>query len=250
MKPLSYSRRAMTKHLSAKTAVRRTARMVTVCAIAVLATACKHGDDGTRVAGWSLVDASQRHPILVAQKPVTLAVSVHRGSSGLTPKQRADVIDFASHYRSGSTSSRLVIAAPSGGANEVAGVEAVHEIRRLLVENGHGSSSIVAESYPADGNAHSPVRVSYVTYVAEAPECGAWPTNLARDATNVPYANLGCATQRNFAMHVANPADLLGPRGMDGRLAERRDEVFDKYLKGDITSAKKSEDERVRTENN
>ncbi len=73
---------------------------------------------------------------------------------------------------------------------------------------------------------------------------------MSRDATNVPYANLGCATQRNFAMHVANPADLLGPRGMDGRLAERRDEVFDKYLKGDITSAKKSEDERVRTENN
>jgi pilus assembly protein CpaD len=249
MNALSDARLAMTKHHSSTTRSARVARIVAVCTLAALAGACKHGDDPTRVAGWSLVDASQRHPILVSQKPTTLALSVSRGSSGLTPRQRADVLDFAASYRGGDAgNSRLVISAPSGGANEVAGVGAVHEIRELLSENGFAEASLVTESYPADGNAHAPVRVSYVRYVAEAPECGAWPTNLARDPSNVPYANFGCATQRNFAMHVANPADLLGPRGMTSRAAERRDEAFGKYVKGDITSAKKSQDERVKTE--
>lgn len=249
MKLLSHARLAMTKH-SATTIAAQSARLVTICALAALAAGCKHGEDPTRVAGWSLVDASQRHPILVSQQPTTLALAVHRGSSGLTPRQRADVVDFAARYRSSAANTRLIISAPSGGDNEVAGVNALNEVRALLGENGYEASSLVAESYPADGNPHAPVRVSYVRYVAEAPECGAWPTNLARDPSNVPYANFGCATQRNFAMHVANPADLLGPRGVASRSAERRDEVFDRYVKGDITSAKKSEDERVKTEGN
>ena len=113
----------MTKHHTVTKRSAGAVRIVAVCTLAALAGACKHGDDPTRVAGWSLVDASQRHPILVSQKPTTLALAVHRGSNGLTPRQRADLLDFASSYRGGDAgNSRLVISAPSGGANEVAGV--------------------------------------------------------------------------------------------------------------------------------
>lgn len=220
-----------------------------VVAIAVTASACKHLDEGSRVAGWSLVDASQRHPILVSQRPSTLSLNVHRGSSGLTPRQRADLLDFAAHYRAGDAgNSRLVVSAPSGTSNEVSAMSAVHEIRALLADQGFAESLISVEAYPAEGVA--PVKVSYLRYVAEAPECGTWPTNLARDPSNVPYANFGCATQRNFAMHVSNPADLLGPRNMTDRSGERRDEVFNKYIKGDVTAAKKTEDERIKTQGN
>lgn len=218
-----------------------------VAVVALALGACKHMEDNSRVAGWSLVDASQRHPILVSQKPSTLSLDVARGSYGLSPSQRADILDFATRYRmSDAGNSRLVIAAPSGGANEVAAMHAVHQIRTVLADQGFGDAAISIEPYPAEG-AGGPVRVSYLRYVAEAPECGTWPTNLAHDPGNVNYANFGCATQRNFAMQIANPADLLGPRTMTDRPSERRDVVFGKYIKGDVTSAKKTQDERVRT---
>lgn len=54
---------------------------------------------------------------------------------------------------------------------------------------------------------------------------------------NVPYPNLGCANQRNLAVMVANPADLLGPRTETARSSERRDQVWGKYVKGAATGS-------------
>ncbi len=224
----------------------RTLKLIGLCSVAVLLAACKHGDDGSRVAGWSLVDPAEQHPILVSQRPSTLTLKISRGSYGLSPSQRDDVLDFATRYRvSDAGNSRIVIEAPSGSRNEVAAMHAVHQVRGILADLGFGDAAISVLPYQAHGG-HAPVRVSYMRYVAEAPECGIWPTNLARDPGNVPYANYGCATQRNFAMQVANPADLLGPRSMTDRSSERRDVVFGKYIRGDTTASKKTNDERVR----
>ena len=63
-------------------------KTICLCGLAVILAACKHGDDGARVAGWSLVDPSEAHPILVSQKPSTLSLEVSRGSYGLSPAQR------------------------------------------------------------------------------------------------------------------------------------------------------------------
>ena len=35
--------------------------------VAVTLGACKHGEGGTQVDGWTLVDPTQRHPIMVSQ---------------------------------------------------------------------------------------------------------------------------------------------------------------------------------------
>ena len=82
-------------------------------------------------------------------------------------------------------------------------------------------------------------------YVAEAPECGRWPSNLADESRNLPYPNFGCAQQRNLAAQIANPADLLGPRTVEPADAERRAVVFDRYRQGRTTGAEKSQDERI-----
>jgi pilus assembly protein CpaD len=144
-----------------------------------------------------------------------------------------------------SGNSRLVVAVPSGGANEVAAMYAVGEVRDILRDRGFGEAAISVEAYSAEGAADPPIRVSYMRYVAEAPACGDWSTNLADEPMNLPYPNLGCAQQRNLAVQVANPADLLGPRSETPRSSERRDTVFNKYIRGDSTGAKKSADERV-----
>jgi pilus assembly protein CpaD len=215
--------------------------------VAVALAGCKHGEEGAQVAGWTLVDPTERHPILVSQQPQNLAVRVSRGSGGLAPQQRNELLAFARRWRAADAgNSRLVIAAPSGGANEIAAMRAVGEIRQLLSENGFAETAISVEAYSQEGDREPPIRISYLRYVAEGPQCGQWTTNLAWEPQNLPYPNLGCNTQKNLAAMVANPADLLGPRSETDRSGERRDVQWEKYLKGDTTGAKKSDEEKVK----
>ena len=67
-----------------------------------------------------------------------------------------------------------------------------------------------------------PVKLSFLRFVAEGPECGNFQTNLARDPRNLPAPNFGCASQKNLAAMVVNPSDLLGPRNTNARPSERR----------------------------
>lgn len=225
-----------------------TVRALVISGALVSLTACRTFEENSKITGWSLVEPSQRHPIMVSQKPSKLVLKVARGSYGLSPEQRARLYNFASEYRSGySSNSKLVIQAPSGGPNEVAAMQAVAEIRHLLREGGFDESLITVEAYHDDRDPQPPVRVSYLRYVAEGPECGVWPTDIGRQTDGLNQANFGCTQQKNIAAMVANPADLLGPRGMTERDGQRRDTVWEKYRKGETTGAQKSQDEKVRT---
>ena len=108
--------------------------------LATLAMAgCKTTDDPTRVAGWTLIDSAQRHPILVSQEPTTHLIRMGRGSNGLSSPQRAQLLDFIAHFRATDAgNSRLIVAVPSGGANEVSAMYAVGEIRSMLNDQGFG----------------------------------------------------------------------------------------------------------------
>jgi pilus assembly protein CpaD len=199
---------------------------------------CEHDQVGPQVAGWTLVDPEQRHPILVSQQPATLNLHIAASSQGLTPSQRAHVMEFASRSRaSDSGNSRIVISAPGGSPNESAAMQAADETRQLMLDSGYSETAIAVEAYHADGR-DAPLRLSYMRYVADAPDCGQdWSENLARAYQNTPYPNMGCAAQRNLGVMVANPADLLGPRTMTSRDSNRRDNMYEKYVKGTALGA-------------
>lgn len=224
--------------------------LLIACALTAVLPGCKTDDNRGQVAGWALVDPAQRHPIIVSQQPQTLSLRVPRGSSGLAPQQRAELLAFADRSRaSDAGNSRLIISAPSGSRNEVAAVHSVDEVRTLLSDRGFPESSILVEAYSQEGgDAEPPIKISYMRYVAEGPECGKWPENLAYNPNNLPHPNLGCANQRNLAAMVANPADLLGPRTPGQRSSERRDVVWDKYVKGESSNTEKKEDEKIQTQ--
>jgi pilus assembly protein CpaD len=223
-----------------------TTALIAAAAAGLLVAGCKAGDTSPQVAGWHVVDPSQRHPILVSQQPSNLAVRVPRGSAGMSPHQKAQVVEFLARYRAGdSGNSKLVISAPSGSPNEVASMQAVAEIRYLMRDGGFSDSSITVEAYHEEREPQPAIRIAYQRFVAEGPECGRWPANVADESSNLSYANFGCATQRNFAAQVANPADLVGPRVMTPAAGERRDVVWGKYIKGESTIATKQSDERL-----
>ena len=68
--------------------------------------------------------------------------------------------------------------------------------------------------------------------------CGLWPADLGPSIDNPsynenkPYYNFGCATQRNLASMVANPADLEQPRPESPTYTARRTQSYDKYPQG------------------
>jgi len=222
-------------------------RIAALAAIpAVLLAACRPESTG-EVAGWSMVDAAERHPIIVTQQPSRLTLRVPRGSSGLTGQQQMQTMEFLARYRAvDAGNSKLVISVPSGTANEVSAIQAAAELRHLVRQSGFSDSSVAIEPYSDRAGAQPPIRVSYLRYVAEAPDCGNWPTNTARNFGNVPMENFGCASQRNLAAQIANPADLIGPRTMTPASAERRHTGWGKYVKGDSTVSQKQGDEKLK----
>ena len=225
---------------------------VAVVAISLAALAlggCDHlmGDRLEQIdAGPVILDPTQRHPILVSQQPHKMTLRVARGAAGLSPAQRASVIDFLTKYHAADAgNSKLLISVPSGSANEIAAMNAVADMRPILSDRGFSESSVSIEPYHADGDPQPPLRISYLRFAAEGPECGKWPENLAETSRNLNYQNFGCAQQKNLAALVSNPADLLGPRTMTAGSAERRGTNWDKYIKGESPHADRSSDERV-----
>ena len=220
-------------------------KLALVALAAAVLVGCRGREEaGAQVAGWSLVDSSQRHPILVSQQPATLNIRIPSGATGLSPSQAAQASDFLGRYRAkDSGNSKLVIGVPSGSPNEGAAMRAVADLREMIRDFGFSESTVSMTPYNAARDASAPVRLAYLRYVAEAPECGIWPTNLAYDPKNLPYPNFGCAQQNNLAAQIANTADLLGPRTSAPVDAERRATVIENYRQGKPTAAQKGDDE-------
>ena len=192
-----------------------------------------------------LVTASveERHPIRVTNRSVAIKLPVDVGAYGLTQRQKRKVRRFLAGYKNSGDSGRIVDAAPSGGKNEAATYNALRDLRTVMLSSRISRRTIAFRPYHAGRNPHPPIKLSYGRYVAEGPECGDWPENLGEDKLNQNYSNFGCASQRNLAAMIANPRDLIRPRGETPRYGSRRDVVYDKYVKGETTVSQKSEDE-------
>jgi pilus assembly protein CpaD len=195
-------------------------------------------------APFTLSNPNERHPIAVRQGEALLDLAVYRGSTGLNESQRGQLYDYLRDYKAQS-SGRLLIRAPSGGANETAAMRAYDEVRRAMHSAGIDPAVVVLEPYFANGDPAAPLRLSYLQFVAEPPDCPDWSENIGRDPKNMPWPNMGCATQRNLAAMVANPEDLVHPRGETPRPSERRDTVWGKYIAGQPTISKRDPSEHA-----
>lgn len=217
----------------------RAATAIVLCTLLAACTAHREKS----VKGWMVADPTARHPILVGTAPVTLEIPVPAGSYGLTRTQKHEVRVFLRDYKE-RNEGPLAVSAPSGGPNEIAVMHVLGDIRREFNRAGISRNDVHFDAYGGTGTADSPIKIAYSTYTARGPECGDWSDNLARDPKNVPYRNLGCATQANLAAMVSNPRDLMVPRNMTPRDSQRRDVIMDKYVRGDSTIAEQADEEK------
>lgn len=183
-------------------------------------------------------DIRQRHPIAIREGERTLEILVGTNRGGLTPAQRAEVLAFAHRWGHEATGG-VLIQVPTGTSNEAAAAGVLREVQAILAAAGVPPRLVVARRYrPANPMQLATVRVLYPKMVAEAGPCGLWPHDIgpsydSGDFENREYWNLGCASQRNLAAMVENPADLVQPRSDAPAHAARRATVLEKYRKGE-----------------
>jgi pilus assembly protein CpaD len=185
-------------------------------------------------------DVRARHPITIGQGMHTVRVFLGRNRGGLTPDQRADVLAFAQTWRRDATSG-IVINVPHGGPTNRAAADSLHEIYSILAASGVPRRAIYMHRYTTSGASLVSIKLNYTKMTAHAGPCGLWPEDLGPSDTtayneNRPYWNFGCATQHNIAAMVADPADLVQPRGETPADEARRSVAIEKWQKGDNPS--------------
>jgi pilus assembly protein CpaD len=225
--------RTLIEKRTAKAALPVRAGLALACALFV----CGCNTD-QQVAGVPDVPADyrMRHPITMKESDRTLELFIGSNRGELNPTQRAQVLAFGVKWKRDATGG-IVISRPVGSSNERAAADAMHEIASILAASGMPPQSVGMRTYPANGPALATVRLSYPKITAQAGPCGIWPEDIGPSANrdyfeNQPMWNNGCASQRNLAAMVDDPADLVQPRAETPAYTMRRTTVFEKYREG------------------
>ena len=184
-------------------------------------------------------DYRLRHPITISEADHSLEIFVGSNRGELSAAQRAEVLAFAQTWKHEATGGVLVNL-PVGTGNERAAAEAGREVRSILAASGVPADGIVVRGYHPPGRSLATIHITYPKISAQAGPCGLWPQDIGPSFNreyfeNQPRWNLGCASQRNLAAMVDNPADLAQPRAETPAYTMRRNAVVDKYQQGPAT---------------
>lgn len=177
-----------------------------------------------------------RHPITLQQSAATIDIPVGVHSENLTPSNVSAIQAYAREFHL-ERAAVIQLMVPSGSQNESTAGYMSKKVRSELLRTGVKSSQIDIITYPAGNGVDAPIRLAYPKVDAKVPECGLWPGDFGKQASNRAYHNFGCATQKNLAASVANPQDLIQPRGWDPRDSNRRSSQTEKYRNGEPTWA-------------
>lgn len=189
-------------------------------------------------------DYRLRHPITISEADHTLEVFIGVNRGDLNPTQRAEVLAFAQTWRHEATGG-VVVDLPVGTSNEHAAAEAMRTIRSILAASGVPPDGVLVRGYHPPALTLATIRISYPRIAAHAGPCGLWPADIGASFNreffeNQPPWNEGCATQRNLAAMVDNPADLVQPRADTPAYEMRRTTVIEKYRAGAGTATQYS----------
>ena len=211
----------------------RTSRLILVLAATSVLGACMGGPvDG---GGVQPLLPTSRFTLQVEPGVDRIALAVHE--TGVSPTQGAALTQLVSRFAA-EDAPAIVVEAPSG-ADPVSS-EMAWKIRQALVAAGAPEHRIQVVSYEAP-DPRAPVLAGFETVRAVVPQCGTQWGNFSRTANNASSINFGCAVNANLAAQIANPRDIVQPRGMTPTDAGRRAVVFDNYRAGQQTSARQEE---------
>jgi pilus assembly protein CpaD len=228
---------------------RRTVRLavlsLTVSGIAAILAGCNTA--APDITNSYAFDYRERHPIAIKEGNQTLELFVGAGRGGLTAMQRAEVLAFAQNWKREATGA-IAIDRPVGSANERAASDTLKEVTSIIGQAGVPNNAVDIRPYRLPGHKLATLRLSYPRMVAKAGPCG-FPDDLGPTYDpdyfeNQQFWNLGCASQRNLAAMVENPADLVQPRAETPAYTDKRSVSIDKWRKGNNPSTTYSDNQK------
>lgn len=177
-------------------------------------------------------DYRTRHPIVVSEGETVVDLPITAHDTRLTYDTRLRVEEFAARFRQ-ENAAALRLMVPVGAYNEAAARAAASEVVATLRAEGISHDRIVVSPYPANAAAGPvPIKLAFSSLRASAGPCGRWPDELSNTYENRNYSNFGCASQANLAAQIADPRDLLSPRGRSEIDAARRTRAIERYRSG------------------
>lgn len=203
--------------------------------------ACQHSRSAESTYDPRFMEYEQRHALSLQQQEHTLPLLVGANGSGLTSGDRTALSGFMQSYRSQGEGS-LRIRVPQGSMNASAAHSALADIHDVVATSGGNPSAILVERYQVNNSsAHAPIMVVFDRVEAVTNPCGTWSDNFNPSHERTDYYNFGCASQANFGAMLADPRDLVRPRGVGYPDAGRRAEVLAAYRRGEPTATTVSE---------
>lgn len=188
------------------------------------------------------VNYDQRHALSLQQQEATLPLLVGANATHLTSGDRTALRGFMQTY-SAQGEGALRIRIPEGSQNAHAATQALADIHDVVSQSGGNPSAVRVERYQVGNpHAHAPILVIYDRLEAVTNPCGTWADPFNPPLEQSDYYNFGCASQANLGAALADPRDLIRPRGVGHPDAGRRAEVLAAYRRGEPTATQTSDD--------
>ena len=254
----------------------RSGRCLLLGGMALLVAACTTADDDTRdylqadwLANWAernkLLDerkihwlrnfhvtrlpvytevVAERFPVTVEPRVAILTLTGGAGGESLAAAELARLDAFIGAYLSRGHG-RLTIAVPGTGAESERALARGRGAVARALERGLRETEVVLKVETSGNGAMDRIVASYETFDVRVPVCGDWSKESSHDLTNSIHSNFGCSMQRDFALMVANPADLVAMRAPGLHDTGRSDVVIGLYRAGEPTGAERSEEEKA-----
>lgn len=196
----------------------------------VALSACNAANRHSVTVGSIPEDYRTNHPIILSEQETTVDIPIASSDRRLTVTMREGIRGFVNEYRA-SSAGTVTMLVPTGSSNSGAAAFLATEIRDFLGEEGIARQHVVTANYHAESvDDAAPIRLVFSGITASTAPCGRWPDDLiVNTSENRNYANFGCATQSNLAAQLANPADIITPRGVTPVDAQRRQFVIGGY---------------------
>jgi pilus assembly protein CpaD len=198
------------------------------------------GCDHPKLSNMAAVDMNnpeRSHRVHFATQREVLEVELPSSADGLSLNQQTDVVRFLDRYRRDARG-KLAISVPAGARANAGAARAIQSIQAAVTDAGVDYRVVTTARHGRGGGQH--VSLAYDRVTSEPPACDRWPENIGTNEERLPTANFGCSTQRNIALMVNNPRDLVRPQPEDVRSSERRNVSWAKYIKSGGAEALKS----------
>jgi len=142
----------------------------------------------------------------------------------------------------------IYVNVPSASAQGLGAQQAQAVIRQSLGRIGLHGAPVQTGQYQTAYGAPAPVVVSYRTLKTVPQDCRQMG-DLAHTYNNQPYPNFGCSQTANLAAMIQNPSQLIQPYDMTVPDSQRRQTIYDKYIKGENPASEHPDRQDISVEN-